>query len=239
MRLPSDNSSIQFCIKKGNKVKSTYTKLIGVFFGSILGWNATIAMAEDLPKVSIKTNVGEIVVELYPEAAPKTVDNFLKYVKAGQYKGTIFHRVIDNFMIQGGGYDKNMKEKPTRKAIPSEAGLALEKGLKNDTGTIAMARTEDPNSATAQFFINVRDNDFLNHQELPAGDPVEFNYRGNMTKAPRNQALMATAGYTPFGKVIKGMDVVEKIKTVETGDSHMMQNVPKKDIIIESATVIK
>ena len=220
-------------------MKSAYSKLIGILLSSILCLSAEQASAEDLPKVSIKTNMGEIVVELYPEAAPKTVDNFLKYVKAGQYKGTIFHRIIDNFMIQGGGYDKAMKEKPTRKAIPSEAGLALEKGLKNDNGTIAMARTEDPNSATAQFFINVRDNDFLNHQALPAGDPVEFNYRGTMTKAPRKEALLATAGYTPFGKVIKGMDVVEKIKSVETGNAHMMENVPKKDIIIESATVIK
>jgi len=220
-------------------VKSATTKLIGLFLGSMLSLSTAQTFADELPKVSIKTNMGEIVVELYPDAAPKTVDNFIRYVKAGQYKGTIFHRVIDNFMIQGGGYDRSMKEKPTRKPIPSEAALALEKGLKNDNGTIAMARTEDPNSATAQFFINVRDNDFLNHQPLPPGDPVEFNYRGTMTKAPRNQALIATAGYTPFGKVIKGMDVVEKIKAVETGDAHMMKNVPKKDIIIESATVIK
>ncbi|MFZ6726074.1 peptidylprolyl isomerase [Undibacterium sp. MH2W] len=220
-------------------MKFTYAKVVGLCLSALLAIGGTSAMAEDLPKVSIKTNMGEIVVELYPEAAPKTVDNFLKYVKAGQYKGTIFHRVIGNFMIQGGGYDRTMKEKPTRKPIPSEAALALEKGLKNDLGTIAMARTEDPNSATAQFFINVRDNDFLNHQALPPGDPVEFNYRGTMTKAPRNQALAATAGYTPFGKVIKGMEVVEKIKSVETGDAHMMQNVPKKDVIIESATVIK
>ncbi|MFZ6861287.1 peptidylprolyl isomerase [Undibacterium sp. Ji67W] len=220
-------------------MKSTNTKLIGLLLGSILSLNTAQTYADELPKVSIKTNMGEIVVELHPEAAPKTVDNFIKYVKAGQYKGTIFHRVIDNFMIQGGGYDKNMKEKPTGKPVASEAALALEKGLKNDVGTIAMARTEDPDSATAQFFINVRDNDFLNHQPLPAGDPVEFNYRGTITKAPRKQALIATAGYTTFGKVIKGMDVVEKIKAVETSDSHMMQNVPKKDIIIESATVIK
>jgi len=196
-------------------VKSTTTKLIGLLLGSILSLNIAQTYADELPKVSIKTNMGEIVVELHSEAAPKTVDNFIKYVKTGQYKGTIFHRVIDNFMIQGGGYDKNMKEKPTGKPVASEAALALEKGLKNDIGTISMARTEDPNSATAQFFINVRDNDFLNHQPLPAGDPVEFNYRGTITKAPRKQALIATAGYTPFGKVIKGMDVVEKSKLLK------------------------
>jgi cyclophilin family peptidyl-prolyl cis-trans isomerase len=142
-------------------------------------------------------------------------------------------------MIQGGGYDKNMKEKQTRKPIPLEARRALDKGLKNELGTIAMARTEDPNSATAQFFINVKNNEFLNHQILPDGDPVEFNYRGNMVKAPRNKALLATAGYTPFGKVIKGMDIVDKIKAVETGDAHMMQNVPKQNIIIESASIVK
>lgn len=219
-------------------MKQLYKK-ISLVFAITAALSAPAAFAENLPKVAFKTNMGEIVVELYPEAAPVTVDNFLKYVKAGQYKGTIFHRVINNFMIQGGGYDKNFKEKPTRKPIPLEARAALEKGLKNDVGTIAMARTEDPNSATAQFYINVKDNDFLNHQILPDGDPVEFLYRGNNTVAPRAKALLATAGYTPFGKVIKGMDVVEKIKAVETGDSHMMQNVPKKDIIIESATVIK
>lgn len=197
------------------------------------------ALSEETVKVAIKSSMGEIIVELYPEKAPKTVENFLRYVKAGHYNNTIFHRVIDNFMIQGGGMEKNMKEKPTNKPIVLEASYALERGLKNDIGTIAMARTNEPNSAKAQFFINVNDNAFLNHQVLPEGNPVQFSRNGEIVTAPREQALLATAGYTPFGKVIAGMDVVEKIKTVQTGSSGMMQNVPIEPIIIESIKLLK
>ncbi len=213
--------------------------LAAVLAGSALVLGSLPAAAAENPKVELKTNMGDIVLELYPDAAPKTVENFLQYVKAGHYKGTIFHRVINGFMVQGGGYDKGMKEKPTRKPIALEARRALDKGLKNDIGTVAMARTNDPNSATAQFFINVTDNDFLNHQILPEGDPVEYTRRGAVKTAPRAEALLATAGYTPFGKVILGMDVVEKIKAVEIKDVGEMQNVPVKPVIIESAKIIK
>ncbi|WP_422975776.1 peptidylprolyl isomerase [Undibacterium sp. Ji49W] len=200
---------------------------------------AAVASAQDHPKVSLKTNMGEIVIELYPEAAPKTVENFIKYVKNGHYKGTVFHRVINNFMIQAGGYDKDLKEKPTNKTVANEARLALDHGLKNDLGTVAMARTEDPNSATSQFFINTRNNDALNHQILPEGSTVEFQFFGQSMKEPRAKALRMTAGYTPFGKVIQGMEVVEKIQVVETGEAKMMQDVPNKPVIIQAATLLK
>ncbi|WP_407941678.1 peptidylprolyl isomerase [Noviherbaspirillum galbum] len=169
------------------------------------------AFAADMPKVSLKTSMGEIVLELDQEKAPKTVANFLQYVKSGQYNGTIFHRVIDGFMIQGGGYDKDMKEKPTKAPIENEA----KNGLKNATYTVAMARTSDPNSATAQFFINVKDNAMLDY---PGRDGW---------------------GYAVFGKVVKGTEVVDQIKKVETGSSGMHQNVPVKPVVIQSATIVK
>ena len=162
------------------------------------------------PQVDIKTNVGTIRLELYPAKAPKTVENFLQYVRDGHYNGTIFHRVIPNFMVQGGGMTPNMAQKPTRAAIPIES----KNGLRNDVGTVAMARTSDPNSATAQFFINVNKNDFLNY---PGQD-------GH--------------GYTVFGKVVDGMDVVNKIVAVPTGNQGMHQNVPRTPVIIESMTVV-
>lgn len=158
------------------------------------------------PQVKFQTSMGDIVVEVYPDKAPKTVANFLQYVKEKQYDGTIFHRVINNFMIQGGGLSTSMSEKATRPPIQLEA----QNGLKNDMGTIAMARTSDPHSATAQFFINVKDNDFLN------------------AKGP-------TDGYAVFGKVTSGMDVVNKIKAVPTGT----RDVPQTPVVITSATLVK
>ncbi len=213
-------------------------KLTALLISASLMTYSVSALCEETVKVAIKSSMGEIVVELYPEKAPKTVENFLHYVKAGHYSNTIFHRVIDNFMIQGGGLDKNMKEKPTGKPVVLEASYALEHGLKNDIGTIAMARTNEPNSAKAQFFINVNDNAFLNHQVLPEGNPVQYSRNGEIVTSPREQALLATAGYTPFGKVISGMEVVEKIKTAQTGSRGMNQNVPNEPIIIESIKLL-
>jgi peptidyl-prolyl cis-trans isomerase B (cyclophilin B) len=169
------------------------------------------------PQVDIKTNVGTIRLELYPAKAPKTVENFLQYVKDGHYNGTVFHRVIDGFMIQGGGFDQSYKQKATRAPVVNEAQSAVKGGVKNDTGTIAMARTSDPNSATAQFFINVNDNTFLNWGD-PRGD-------GN--------------GYAAFGKVVSGMDVVNKIAKTPTGSGGPFRtDVPKSAVVIESMTVV-
>lgn len=168
---------------------------------------ASHAWAQD--KVKLVTSMGDIVVELDAAKAPKTVANFEQYVKEKHYDGTIFHRVIDGFMIQGGGMNAQLQEKPVRAPIPLEAN----NGLKNDRGTIAMARTNLPNSATSQFFINVKDNDFLN-------------------AAPGND------GYAVFGKVVQGMDVVDKIRVVATGNSGMYQNVPNQPIIIKEAVLL-
>ena len=169
-------------------------------------------MVDMPPVVELDTNMGAIVIELNEEKAPKTVENFLNYVKSGQYDGTIFHRIIDGFMIQGGGMDAEMNEKPTNAPIENEA----DNGLKNEKGTIAMARTQDPHSATSQFFINVKDNDFLNHSGK--------NMQG--------------WGYTVFGKVTSGMDVIEKMRSVPTGRFGMHADVPKEPVVINSATII-
>lgn len=166
--------------------------------------------AADQNQVSLKTSMGEIVLQLYADKAPKSAANFLQYVKSGHYNGTVFHRVIDGFMIQGGGFDANMRQKPTAAPIENEA----KNGLKNETYTVAMARTNAPHSATAQFFINVRNNTSLDH---PGHDGW---------------------GYAVFGKVVKGQDVVDRIKAVQTGNKGMHQDVPTKPIVIESATVL-
>jgi cyclophilin family peptidyl-prolyl cis-trans isomerase len=175
---------------------------------------ASMARAEGKNSmVLVSTSMGDIKIELNAEKAPETVKNFLGYVNDKFYDGTIFHRVIPNFMIQGGGFDKDMSQKPTKAPIKNEAG----NGLKNDTGTIAMARTNVVDSATAQFFINVKDNDFLNHRD---DSPAGF-------------------GYAVFGKVVDGLDVVRKIEHVATANKGMNQNVPVEAVIIKSVTVVK
>ena len=183
-------------------IRASFISAAIVFFG----WSTT-AWAQ---KVRLSTTAGDIVVELDRTKAPKTVDNFVAYVKAGHYNGTIFHRVIDNFMIQGGGMTANLAEKPTRAPIPLEAG----NGLLNVRGTIAMARTSVPDSATSQFFINVADNAFL--------DPA--NARDGR-------------GYAVFGQVVEGMDVVDQIKGVPTSAKGMHQNVPNMPVTIKKATL--
>jgi peptidyl-prolyl cis-trans isomerase B (cyclophilin B) len=159
--------------------------------------------------VILHTNHGDITIELDAAKAPKTVANFLQYVRDGHYDHTLFHRVIDGFMVQGGGMTAGMKQKPTRAPVANEA----DNGLKNARYTVAMARTSDPHSATAQFFINVNDNDFLDH------------------KAPTDQGW----GYCVFGKVVAGQDVVDRIKGVGTGSSGFHQDVPREDVVIERA----
>jgi peptidyl-prolyl cis-trans isomerase A (cyclophilin A) len=200
--------------------------------------------AQESPKVKITTNMGEIMVELYPDKAPKTVANFLQYVKDKHYNGTIFHRVIANFMIQGGGYDIKYKERPTRAPVQHEGRQAMTAGLKNQTGYLAMARTNDPQSATAQFFINTVDNAFLDPTPIPDGDPVKrFEYRGQVYEnVPRENLLNALQlfGYTVFGKVTSGMDVVDKIRATPTGmGGPFRTDVPKTPVVIQSITLVQ
>jgi cyclophilin family peptidyl-prolyl cis-trans isomerase len=170
---------------------------------------SSAALADSTSQVKFQTSMGDFTVEVYPDKAPKTVENFLQYVKDKQYNGTIFHRVISGFMVQGGGFTPDMNQKPTREPIQLES----QNGLKNDRGTIAMARTGNPHSATAQFFVNVVDNTFLNYT------------------APTPQGY----GYAVFGKVISGMDTIDKIRAVPTG----RQDVPNTTILINSATLVK
>ena len=187
------------------------TLFAGLTLGSAVVAAAPATALDPTPHVALKTSMGEIVLELDQEKAPKSVANFLQYVKSGYYKGTVFHRVIDGFMIQGGGFDKNMKQKATKAPIQNEA----QNGLQNVTYSIAMARTGDPHSATAQFFINVSNNGALDY---PGRDGF---------------------GYTVFGKVVSGMEVVDKIKAVPVADKGPHQNVPVTPIVIESATLLK
>jgi len=178
-------------------------------FGLSVGLSLTALAAN--PVVEMKTNMGTITIELNQEKAPNSVENFLQYVKSGFYTNTIFHRVIEGFMIQGGGFEVGMKEKSTSSPIKNEAN----NGLKNERGTISMARTGNPHSATAQFFINVQNNAALNHVS------PELNW-----------------GYAVFGKVTSGMDVVDKIKAVRTGNEGMFQNVPLEPVVIQSVKLV-
>jgi len=182
------------------------SKVVGVCL--MLAVNLAVAATQ----VMFETNQGNFTVEVYHDKAPKTVDNFLQYVKDGFYTNTIFHRVISRFMIQGGGFDRELTEKPTRAPIVNEAA----NGLVNQTGTIAMARTSDPNSATAQFFINVADNQFLDYTS-PEPDRI---------------------GYCVFGKVVSGMDVVFKISNLPTGNQRGFSDVPFRTVIIKRATIV-
>lgn len=202
-------------------------------------------MAQDAPKVLFRTSAGDFTVELYPDKAPKTVENFLQYVRDKHYDGTIFHRVIDNFMVQGGGYDARYAERKTRAPVVHEGRDALAKGgMRNVVGTLAMARTNDPNSASSQFFINVKDNAFLDPVLIPPGDPVpRFEYQGRVYEnTPRANLLGAPQlfGYTVFGKVVGGMDVVLKMKATPTaGAGPFPSDVPKTPLVINSATLVK
>ncbi|WP_426148417.1 peptidylprolyl isomerase [Polaromonas sp. DSR2-3-2] len=196
---------------------TAFTRRSASLLLAALALSAGVAFAADpaAPKVKFATSEGDFVVEVYPDKAPKTVENFLQYVKDKHYDGTVFHRVINNFMVQGGGYDSAYAEKKTRAPVVHEGREALAKGgSKNVVGTLAMARTNEPNSASSQFFINVKDNDFLNPNAL----------------AP---------GYTVFGKVTSGMDVVNKIKSVPTGSGGPFpSDVPKTPVVIKSATLV-
>ncbi len=192
------------------KLTSLWTRLFILSAAASSAASSSSAEAAN-PQVDLKTTAGTIRLELDPGKAPKSVENFLQYVRDGHYNGTIFHRVIDNFMIQGGGFDKGMKQKDTRASIQNEA----KNGLKNDLGTIAMARTSAPHSASAQFFINLKNNDFLNSAQAQDG-----------------------RGYAVFGKVVGGMDVVMKVAKVPTGNVGPFGDVPREAVIIESATVV-
>mgnify|MGYP000128345591 FL=1 len=206
---------------------------------------ASQVLAQSAPRVKFTTTQGDVVVELYADKAPKTVANFLQYVNDKHYDGTIFHRVINNFMVQGGGYDAQYREKATRAPVRHEGREALEAGgPRNTVGTLAMARTNDPHSATAQFFINVKDNAFLDPTPIPPGDPVaRFEYGGRTyNNVPRANLENAPQlfGYTVFGRVVSGMEVIDRIKALPTGSGGPFPtDVPRTPVIIQSATLLK
>jgi peptidyl-prolyl cis-trans isomerase A (cyclophilin A) len=223
--------------------RRTLTRLAASAAAAVTLLAALPAHAADPPRVKFVTSEGNFVMEVYPGKAPHTVANFLQYVKDKHYDGTIFHRVIKNFMIQGGGYDKDYQEKPTRPPIAHEGRESLAKGLKNLPGMVAMARTNDPDSATAQFFINVVDNTRLDPIIIPPGDPVpKFEYMGQTYQnMPRSNLIHDPQlfGYTVFGKVVSGMDTVEKIRNAPTGPGGPFRtDAPQKQILIESARII-
>ncbi len=191
-------------------MKKTFFQFISICAIGLLSFN--LYAEQKNPLVELDTSMGKIIIELYPDKAPKTVENFLNYVKSGFYNGTIFHRVIKNFMIQGGGYNAGLKKLPTHEPIQNEAN----NGLKNERGTIAMARTSYPHSATTQFFINTKNNAFLNFSE----------------KTRRGW------GYAVFGTVVKGMDVVDKIEAVKTTSDQLLRNLPVKTIKINQIKLL-
>jgi peptidyl-prolyl cis-trans isomerase A (cyclophilin A) len=194
---------------------SSLTRRAAVLAAALCLSGAALAQnTQAAPRVKFSTTAGDFVVEVYPDKAPKTAENFLQYVRDKHYDGTIFHRVIDRFMVQGGGFDAGMVEKKTRAPVAHEGREAFAKGLKNEVGTLAMARTSDPDSASSQFFINVANNAFL--------DPNTGN-----------------PGYTVFGRVVSGMDVVNKIKGVRTANAGMHGDVPVTPVVIQSATLVK
>ena len=197
------------CLTALGRLLSRRSSLAALLILTLGSATTAWAQAKSQPQVRLQTSLGDVVIVLDPAKAPKTAENFLQYVRDGHYNGTVFHRVISNFMIQGGGFTADMTQKPTRPPIALEAS----NGLKNERGSIAMARTQNPNSATAQFFINVVDNPNLN---APSPDGY---------------------GYTVFGKVVSGMDVVDKIRAVPVGNQGMHQNVPKQPVTIIKATL--
>jgi peptidyl-prolyl cis-trans isomerase A (cyclophilin A) len=225
-------------------VRSSFIRRLAVVSG-LWAVIACSAWAQEAPKVRFSTSVGEFIVEVYPDKAPKTVENFLQYVRDKHYDGTIFHRVIESFMVQGGGFDSSYVEKKTRPPVVHEGRDALAKGgPRNVVGTLAMARTNDPNSASSQFFVNVKDNGFLDPTLIPPGDPVpRFEYQGRVYEnTPRANLVNAPQlfGYTVFGKVVSGMDVVQKMKSTPTGPGGPFpSDVPKTPILINSATLVK